>query len=82
MVAQNTVNSIFESVSVIQTMNSQISASTEEQLVATTNVNQLITDINMFAKDNLTDVESTAQQAEKLGSMADDLTSIVNRFKL
>ncbi|MUK77548.1 chemotaxis protein [Aliivibrio fischeri] len=82
VVAQNTVNSIFESVSVIQTMNSQISASTEEQLVATTNVNQLITDINMFAKDNLTDVESTAQQAEKLGSMADDLTSIVNRFKL
>ncbi|OCH40928.1 chemotaxis protein [Aliivibrio fischeri] len=82
VVAQNTVNSIFESVSVIQTMNSQISASTEEQLVATTNVNQLITDINMFAKDNLTDVESTAQQAEKLGSMADDLTRIVNRFKL
>ncbi len=82
VIAQNTVNSIFESVSVIQTMNSQISASTEEQLVATTNVNQLITDINMFAKDNLTDVESTAQQAEKLGFMADDLTRIVNRFKL
>ena len=79
---QNTVSSIFESVAIIQTMNSQISASTEEQLVATSSVNQLITEINIFANENALDVDATERQSERLGLMADNLTAIVNRFKL
>ncbi|MGF1808198.1 methyl-accepting chemotaxis protein, partial [Aliivibrio sifiae] len=79
---QNTVSSIFESVAIIQTMNSQISASTEEQLVATSSVNQLITEINAFAKENASDVDATERQSERLGLMADNLTAIVSRFKL
>lgn len=79
---QNTVGSIFEAVAIIQTMNSQISASTEEQLVATSSVNQLIAEINVVAKENASDVDTTERQSERLELMADNLTAIVNRFKL
>ena len=79
---QNTVSSIFESVAIIQTMNSQISSSTEEQLVAISSVNQLIAEINTFAKENASDVDATEKQSERLGLMADNLTAIVSRFKL
>ncbi|MDD9195663.1 methyl-accepting chemotaxis protein [Aliivibrio sp. S3MY1] len=79
---QHTVSSIFESVATIQTMNSQISASAEEQLTATSSVNQLITEINIFANENASDVDATEKQSERLGLMADNLTAIVNRFKI
>ncbi|MDD9178901.1 MULTISPECIES: methyl-accepting chemotaxis protein [Aliivibrio] len=79
---QHTVSSIFESVAIIQTMNSQISASAEEQLTATSSVNQLISDINIVAKGNASDVDATEKESERLGEMADNLTTIVNRFKL
>lgn len=82
IITQDTVKSIFDAVSVIQTMNSQISVSTEEQLAATSSVNQLIVEINRCAKENALDVDATEMQAERLGSMADNLTTIVSRFKI
>lgn len=56
--------------------------STEEQLVATLSVNQLIAEINVVAKENASDVDTTERQSERLELMADNLTVIVNRFKL
>lgn len=80
--SQATLDLVFGAVSIIQNMNSKIAVTTEEQLCATSEINSLISDINNTAKINIKDVELTEDQSKSLGNMANDLNTIVGRFKL
>ncbi|MGL4601874.1 MAG: methyl-accepting chemotaxis protein [Plesiomonas sp.] len=79
---QKIVHSISESASIIQSINNQIAVATQQQLSSTSEVRKLIIDINETAQSNIDTVDQVTKQSTNLGHMADNLSTIVDRFQL
>ncbi|GAB3521816.1 methyl-accepting chemotaxis protein [Photobacterium alginatilyticum] len=80
--ASDALQSIKNSVTHIQDMNSQIATAAEEQTVVAAEINASIVCINDLAKGTYGNSESNAQLADDLTLAADKLDKAVGEFKL
>ena len=80
--ANNALEEIRRSVSVIQDMNNQIATSAEEQTLVAGEINQSIVGINDIAKVTFDSSANNAKRAQELLSISIDLNKSVDVFKL
>jgi len=80
--AGGSLQSITASVSVITDMSTQIATATEEQSKVAEEVNRNIANISSVADQTATAAQRAAQATEEIASLARNLRSLVQRFKL
>jgi methyl-accepting chemotaxis protein len=80
--ANQALEAIRHSVSIIQDMNNQIATSAEEQTLVAGEINVSIVEINDIAKVTFDSSESNANRAQELSSIASSLNESVEVFKL
>ena len=80
--ANNALEEIRRSVSVIQDMNNQIATSAEEQTLVAGEINQSIVGINDIAKVTFDNSAENAKRAQDLLNISTDLNKSVDVFKL
>jgi len=80
--ANNALEEIRRSVSVIQDMNNQIATSAEEQTLVAGEINQSIVGINDIAKVTFDNSANNAKRAQDLLNISTDLNKSVDVFKL
>ena len=80
--AQDALNAILGSVTVIHEMNTQIATAAEEQTQVASEINQSVVVINDSAKHTFEDSEKTTSLANELNKLAISLNEIVSEFRL
>lgn len=80
--ANQTLESIRHSISIIQDMNNQIATSAEEQTLVAGEINESIVEINDLAKETFNSSEENTERSKDLSDIAVSLNKSVEIFKL
>ena len=80
--ANHALESIQQSVSTIQDMNTQIATAAEEQTLVAAEINTSVVDINMLAKRTFDHSGSSASLAKDLTNAAMSLDKMVSEFSV
>ena len=80
--ANSSIEEIMGYITTIDEMTRQIVESAHEQEIATREINQNITRISELADKNYEGMTNIQQSSATLEQIADDQTSIVNKFKV
>ncbi len=80
--AGDSLKAITQSVAAIASMNSQIASSSEEQSMASEEINQNIVAISHMADETATGADKTAQSSEVIAAMGGQLQNLVKQFKI
>ncbi len=73
---------IFEEISVINDMNTQVATATEEQSIVVEDISRNINDISASSENTLLITKNLVSVSEQLDALANELSSDVKRFKL
>lgn len=73
---------IFDEISVINDMNTQVATATEEQSIVVEDISRNINDISASSENTLHITKNLVSVSEQLDSLANELSSEVKRFKL
>ncbi len=80
--AGESLNSIVQSISAVNDINTQIAAAAEEQSQVVTSIDQSITAIKDLSEQTVTHVAQSGSLSNELANMASELQTEVNRFKV